>query len=374
MRPPIRRSAFGNQGTHVHDAPILVTGGAGFIGSALVRHLVLEREIAVVTVDALTYAGHLSSLGEAAASPLHTFEHADVANAAQLEGILQRHRPRAILHLAAESHVDRSIDGPAAFVHTNVVGTFTLLEQATRYWNAAPPAIRSSFRVVHVSTDEVFGALDETGIFTRTSPYRPNSPYAASKAASDHFARAWRQTYGLPVIVTNCSNNYGPYQYPEKLIPVAVRQALALEPIPVYGSGRQVRDWLHVDDHARGLAAALERGVPGATYLFGGASERTNLDVVGAICDTVDALAPAAFPRRRLVTHVADRPGHDFRYAIDASSARDELGWEPRHSFEGGLRETVAWYAANERWVADVLRDRHDGRRLGLGARTGVAA
>lgn len=357
----------------MRDAPILVTGGAGFIGSALVRHLVLELGLPVVTVDALTYAGHLSSLGEAANSPLHAFERADVANVAQVEAVLRRHQPRAIMHLAAESHVDRSIDGPAAFVHTNVVGTFTLLEQSTRYWNAAPPEIRRDFRFLHVSTDEVFGALDDTGRFSLASPYRPSSPYAASKAASDHFARAWHHTYGLPVIVTNCSNNYGPYQYPEKLIPVAVRRALARETIPVYGSGQQVRDWLHVEDHARGLVAALERGALGRTYLFGGGAERTNLEVVGAICDAVDGIAPVGVPRRSLIAHVTDRPGHDFRYAIDASRSTTELGWSASRPFDDGLRETVAWYAANQGWVAQVLRAGDDGGRIGLGTRAGGA-
>ncbi|MBK8647081.1 MAG: dTDP-glucose 4,6-dehydratase [Gemmatimonadetes bacterium] len=356
------------RGTFVHEAPILVTGGAGFIGSALVRHLVLERGIPVVTVDALTYAGHLTSLGHAARSPLHTFEHGDIANAASVEGLFVRHRPRAVIHLAAESHVDRSIDGPAAFVHSNVVGTFTLLEQATRYWNARPSDERRDFRFVHVSTDEVFGALDAAGTFTTASPYRPTSPYAASKAASDHFARAWRQTYGLPVIVTNCSNNYGPYQYPDKLIPLVIRKALAGDAIPVYGTGRQVRDWVHVEDHVRGLVAALERGTPGATYLFGGATERTNLDVVHAICDAVDEIAPDGVARRRLVTHVADRPGHDFRYAVDASRTTAALDWTPQRAFAQALPETVAWYAANRAWVTEVMGDRYDESRLGLGA------
>ncbi|MCC6927962.1 MAG: dTDP-glucose 4,6-dehydratase [Gemmatimonadaceae bacterium] len=351
---------------------MLVTGGAGFIGSALVRHLVLERGLPVVTVDALTHAGHIPSLGEAATSPLHAFERADVANAAQVEAVLRRHRPRAIMHLAAESHVDCSINGPAALVHNNVVGTFTLLEQATRYWNASPPERRSAFRFLHVSTDEVFGALDDTGSFSLESPCRPSSPYAASKSASVHFARAWHHTYDLPVIVTNCSNQYGPYQSQGKLVPVAVRKALALEAIPVYESGRQGRDWLHVDDHARGLVAALERGRVGRTYVFGGGAERTNQEVVSAICDAVDALAPAGAPRRSLITHVTDRPGHDSRYAIDPSHTSAELGWSARRSFEEGLRETVAWYVANERWATQVLGEGCDSRRLGPGMHPGV--
>ncbi len=324
-----------------------------------------------MNVDALTYAGHRRSVAAAAESPRYAFERADIADAAQVEAIFRRHRPRAVIHLAAESHVDRSIDWPAPFVHTNVIGTFTLLEQATRHWQGLADSGRDAFRFVHVSTDEVFGALGSEGRFTASSPYRPNSPYAASKAASDHFARAWQHTYGLPVIVTNCSNNYGPYQYPEKLLPLVVRKALAGEEVPVFGSGLQVRDWLHVTDHVHGLVAALERGAVGETYLFGGDAERTNLDLVGLLCDLVDELAddrlPGAAPRRTLIRHVTDRPGHDHRYAIDASPTTKSLGWQAQVSLLDGLRETVAWYLAHADWCEHVLAGRYDGGRLGQG-------
>jgi dTDP-glucose 4,6-dehydratase len=345
---------------------ILVTGGAGFIGSAVVRRLVRDG-VPVVNVDRLTYAGNLASLGDAAASPLHHLEQVDIQDAAALHRIFRAHRPRAVLHLAAESHVDRSLDGPDAFLATNVVGTFRLLEEARRYHAELPAAERDRFRFVHVSTDEVFGTLGDGSRFDESSAYDPRSPYSATKAGSDHLARAWHHAYGLPVIVTNCSNNYGPCQFPEKLIPLTIRTALRGSPLPVYGDGRNVRDWIHVDDHVDGLIAVLERGRPGRTYLFGGEAECTNIDVVRSICRLLDELRPSADgPYERLIHFVPDRPGHDFRYAIDASYARRELGWAPRHSFAAGLRETVEWYLANEAWCEQVEAGSYRGERLGL--------
>ena len=323
---------------------VLVTGGAGFIGSAVVRRLAGAR--AVVNLDALTYAADLDAVAAAEGAPGYAFLRADIRDAETVRAVFAAHDPDAVLHLAAESHVDRSIDGPQAFVTTNVVGTAVLLEAARAHWEALPAARRDAFRFVHVSTDEVYGALGEAGAFTAASPYDPSSPYSASKAASDHLARAWHRTYGLPTIVTHCSNNYGPWQHAEKLIPTVVRRAAAGAPIPVYGTGRNVRDWIYVDDHVDALVAALDRGTPGATYLVGARTERTTLDIVGAVCDRLDAVRPAGAPHRDLVAFVADRPGHDWRYAIDPSETERALGWAPRTSFEAGIAATVDWHLA----------------------------
>lgn len=346
---------------------LLVTGGAGFIGSAVVRRLIGETGHTVVTVDKLTYAGNLDSLAGAAAHPRHVFEPVDVADAREVARVFAQHDPDAVLHLAAESHVDRSIDGPADFIRTNLVGTFTLLDAALVHWRRLSGARRNHFRVVAVSTDEVFGALGPEGRFDERSPYRPSSPYAASKAGADHLARAWRHTYALPVIVTNSSNNYGPYQFPEKLIPLMILNALAGQPLPVYGRGEHVRDWLHVEDHVDALLAVLDRGVPGETYCIGGHGERRNLDVVRQICAILDELVPHRAPRERLIRFVEDRPGHDYRYAVDPAKIERELGWQPRRPFEAGLRETVAWYLANREWVERVQSGEYRRERLGLG-------
>lgn len=348
----------------------LVTGGAGFIGSAVVRALLRTRNGRVVNLDALTYAGNLDSLESVASDSRYAFEHVDIRDAERVRRVLETHRPAAILHLAAESHVDRSIDAPLDFVSTNVMGTGVLLVEARRYLGSLPAAEASKFRFVHVSTDEVYGSLGPTGHFTEQSPYDPGSPYSASKASSDHMVRAWHRTYGLPAIVTNCSNNYGPHQFPEKLIPLMILNALERKSLPVYGQGANVRDWLYVDDHAAALIAVLERGRVGETYAISGENERRNLDVVHAICDLVDEMRPdPTMPSRRdLVRFVPDRPGHDMRYAIDAAKLRGELGWRPSRTFEQGLRDTVRWYLDNARWWQRVRSGVYRGERLGLGA------
>ena len=344
---------------------ILVTGGAGFIGSALVRYLIAHTEHTVVNVDALTYAGNLDSLASVAGHPRYRFEHVDITDAAALRRVFDAHAPDAVMHLAAESHVDRSIDGPGAFVHTNLVGTHLLLQEALRAWRESTGARRERFRFLHVSTDEVFGSLGDEGAFTEDTPYDPRSPYSATKAGSDHLARAWHHTYGLPVLVTNCSNNYGPYQFPEKLIPLMILKGLAGEPLPVYGTGANVRDWLYVDDHARALVRVLEQGQVGRSYNIGGATELRNLDVVHAICELLDARVPLGRPRREQVVFVADRPGHDHRYAMDIRRIGAELGWRPSETFATGLAATVDWYLANRPWWERIRSGAYRGERLG---------
>ena len=344
---------------------ILVTGGAGFIGSAVVRHAVRAGH-SVVNLDALTYAANLENVRPVANSPLYQFEHADIRDRAALDRIIETHAPDAVMHLAAESHVDRSIDGPGDFVETNITGTFNLLEAARGYWvrQGRPEA----FRFHHVSTDEVYGTLGPTGQFTEDTPYAPNSPYSASKAASDHLVRSWHETYGLPVLVTNCSNNYGPYHFPEKLIPVVILKALAGEPIPVYGAGENVRDWLYVEDHADALLTVLTRGELGRTYNIGGENERRNIDLVRTICAILDEKRPKATAYADQITFVTDRPGHDLRYAIDPTRIRTELGWRPSVTVEEGLAQTEQWYLDNEAWWRP-LQDRQ-----GVGARLGIKA
>ncbi len=338
------------------QAPLLVTGAAGFIGSCLVRQLIAETDTRVVSFDALTYAGNPLSLGAALDSDRHVLVRGNICDADAVRQVLAEHRPRAILHLAAESHVDRSIHGPAEFVTTNVLGTMVLLQEALAYWRALPQgALRDGFRFHHISTDEVFGSLGaDDPAFSETTAYAPNSPYSASKAGSDHLVRAWHHTYGFPTLMTNCSNNYGPYQFPEKLIPLMIANAVAGKPLPVYGDGANVRDWLYVDDHARALRTVLERGVVGETYNVGGKAERRNLDVVHRLCEILDERLPDAAPHRKLISFVKDRPGHDRRYAIDSRKIEHELGWTPRESFETGLAKTVDWYLANAEWVQAV--------------------
>lgn len=335
---------------------LLVTGGAGFIGSAVIRYLIGHTDAQVVNVDKLTYAGNLESLADVSGDARYAFEHADICDAQQIERIFRDHQPDAVMHLAAESHVDRSIEGPAPFIDTNIVGTYVLLEAARAYWQALPQDRKQAFRFHHISTDEVYGDLADTGgLFTETTPYAPSSPYSASKASADHLVRAWHRTYGLPVVITNCSNNYGPYHFPEKLIPLVILNALDGKPLPVYGKGDQVRDWLYVDDHARALYTVVTQGQIGETYNIGGHNEERNIDVVRQICAILDRLRPReAGPYSDLITFVEDRPGHDLRYAIDAGKIQRELGWQPQETFETGLEKTVRWYLDNADWVAHI--------------------
>jgi dTDP-glucose 4,6-dehydratase len=344
----------------------LVTGGAGFIGSALCRLIVSSGAGQVVNVDKLTYAADLRSLASIEKSVDYAFVRADICDRAAMDAVLSTHKPDAIIHLAAESHVDRSITGAKDFIETNIIGTFTLLEAARTYYQGLSEDKAKAFRFLHVSTDEVYGTLGDTGLFTEETPYAPNSPYSASKASSDHLVRAWLHTYGLPVVISNCSNNYGSYQFPEKLIPLVSIKALRREPLPVYGTGLNVRDWLFVDDHARALLLIVQHGELGEKYNIGGLNERTNLDVVTTICDTIDRLDPGSGSRRDLITFVKDRPGHDARYAIDASKIERELGWKPLETFETGMEKTITWYVENQDWWQPLTDGRGASVRLGL--------
>jgi dTDP-glucose 4,6-dehydratase len=350
---------------------IMVTGGAGFIGSAVIRHVIATTNHEVLNVDKLTYAGNLESLADAASSPRYRFAQVAIGDRAGMGSLFTQFQPDAVMHLAAESHVDRSIDGPGDFIQTNMVGTFTLLEAARAYWAQLPEVRKQAFRFHHISTDEVYGDLHGTDdLFTETTPYAPSSPYSASKAASDHLVRAWQRTYGLPTLITNCSNNYGPYHFPEKLIPHMILNALHGKPLPVYGDGQQVRDWLYVEDHARALLTVVTSGSIGETYNIGGHNEQRNLNVVHTICDLLEELAPDRKPDgvaayRDLITFVKDRPGHDARYAIDASKIQRELGWVPQETFASGMRKTVQWYLDNQEWWQRVLSGEYKLERLG---------
>ncbi len=350
----------------------LVTGGAGFIGSAVVRYLINHTDSRVAVVDKLTYAGNLNSLRSVCSDPRYAFHCLDICDRESLTKVFETFEPDVVMHLAAESHVDRSIDGPAAFIETNIIGTYTLLEVSRNWWSTLSPERKTAFRFHHISTDEVYGDLDKPGdLFREDTAYAPSSPYSASKASSDHLVRAWMRTYGLPAIVTNCSNNYGPYHFPEKLIPLTIINALAGKPLPVYGSGNQIRDWLFVEDHAKALYLAATQGVVGETWNIGGHNERRNIDVVRTICALLNELAPgkpAGIERYEdLITFVADRPGHDLRYAIDASKIEHELGWKPQETFESGIRKTVEWYLVNREWWESILDGSYSGERLGLG-------
>ena len=344
---------------------ILITGGAGFIGSAVVRRAIAEG-LKVVNVDALTYSANLENVAGVEAHPNYAFEQADICDAAAMKAIFARHQPDAVMHLAAESHNDRAIEGPLDFVRANVMGTAVLLEAARAHWNGLPDDKRAAFRFHHVSTDEVFGALGEDGEFSESTPYDPNSPYSSSKAAADHLVRAWGRTYGMPVVLTNCSNNYGPYQFPEKLIPTVISRALEGKTIPVYGDGRQVRDWLHVDDHAEALLLVLNKGRLGETYCIGGDGTKRNIELINILCGHLDRMAPANTAHADKIEFVKDRPGHDFRYAIDASKLRDELGWTPKRALEEGLEDTVRWYVENWGWVEGIRQRGFHSERLGL--------
>jgi dTDP-glucose 4,6-dehydratase len=348
------------------DAVIFVTGGAGFIGSAVVRHLLNDTLASVVNVDKLTYAGCLDSIPQASDNPRYRFAQVDICNGPALRQLFDQYQPRYVMNLAAESHVDRSIDGPSEFIQTNIVGTFTLLQEALRHWRGLDHAAQASFRFHHISTDEVYGTLGPDGLFGESTAYAPNSPYAATKASSDHLVRAWRETYGLPTIVTNCSNNYGRYHFPEKLIPHTIIKGLADEPLPIYGDGQNIRDWLYVEDHAIALALVVERGRVGETYNIGGRNERPNLFVVKAICDLLDRLEPSALgSRHRLISFVTDRPGHDRRYGVDAAKLESELGWRAAETFETGLDKTVRWYLGNRPWWRNILNRGYSPDRIG---------
>jgi dTDP-glucose 4,6-dehydratase len=346
---------------------ILVTGGAGFIGSAVIRNIIENTSYSVVNVDKLTYAGNKESLKCISGNERYAFEQADICDQVKIAEIFETHKPDAVMHLAAESHVDRSIDGPAAFIETNITGTYSMLSCAKNYWETLEDSAKKDFRFHHISTDEVYGSLGSKGLFTETTPYDPRSPYSASKASSDHLVQAWFHTYGIPVVITNCSNNYGPYHFPEKLIPLVILNALEMKPLPIYGKGDNIRDWLYVDDHAKALLMVVEKGTPGETYNVGGRNERTNLEVVETICDTLDKLKPSTdgTPYRELITFVKDRPGHDMRYAIDASKLETELGWKALENFDTGIEKTVRWYLDNEWWWKPIREKKYAGERLG---------